>query len=186
MRLNMHRTTWLRSDFIFEKYRNTEIKKLAKNDEAMKTGARLFSAYCSVCHGSDARGAKGFPNLRDDEWLWGGSTKQIKESILNGRRASMPAWGGALGDKGVEEVSAYVMSLSGRSVDKTKAVAGKARFVMCVSCHGIDGKGNVALGAPDLTNKSWTYGGSRRPSGLRKTILLYNSCTWSLWHYAST
>jgi len=153
---------------LFEKYRNTDLKELATNDEAMKTGGRLFGAYCSVCHGSDARGAKGFPNLRDDEWLWGGNPEQIKSTILNGRHGTMPAWGGVLGDKGVEEVGAYVMSLSGRSVDKTKVAAGKARFAMCVGCHGVDGKGNVALGAPNLTNKSWTYGGS--PKSIKRSI----------------
>ena len=153
---------------LFEKYRNTGLKELATNDEAMKTGERLFSAYCSVCHGSDARGAKGFPNLRDDEWLWGGSPEQIKDSILNGRHGTMPAWSTTLGDKGVEEVSAHVMNLSGRSVDQTKAAAGKAHFAMCVGCHGVDGKGNVALGAPDLTNKSWTYGGS--PKSIQRSI----------------
>ncbi len=153
---------------LFKKYRNTALKELATNAEAIKTGKRLFGAYCSVCHGSDARGAKGFPNLRDDEWLWGGSPEQIKVSILNGRTGVMPGWHASLGDAGVEEVSAYVMSLSGRSVDQAKATAGKARFALCAGCHGVDGTGNTALGAPDLTNKSWTYGGS--PKAIQNTI----------------
>jgi cytochrome c oxidase cbb3-type subunit 3 len=149
---------------LYEKYAGTDIKALAENPEAMKTGARLFSTYCSTCHGSDARGARGFPNLRDDDWLWGGEPDQIKTTILNGRIAVMPAWGQALGEDGVVQVAEYVRSLSGKEGgDSGVLAAGKKHFdTFCVSCHGAEGKGNPMLGAPNLTDGTWLYGGSQR------------------------
>ncbi|HSJ48889.1 MAG TPA: c-type cytochrome, partial [Gammaproteobacteria bacterium] len=110
-----------------------------------------------------------FPNLRNDDWLWGGSPEAIKTSILDGRQGVMPPWGEVLGDQGVEEVTAYVLSLNGREADPQLAEAGKARFdTMCIACHGMDGKGNQAMGAPDLTNNIWLYGGS--PGAIRQSI----------------
>lgn len=147
---------------IFAKYAATDIPTLAHDAEAIKIGQRLFINYCAQCHGSDAGGALGFPNLRDGEWLYGSSPEAIQTTILYGRQGAMPAWGAALGDQGVEEVTAYVMSLSGREVDTNLATAGQARFqAMCIACHGADGKGNQLLGAPDLTNDIWLYGGSK-------------------------
>ena len=148
-------------DPIFAAYAQKEIAALVQDPQAIKIGQRLFLNYCSTCHGSDAHGNIGFPNLSDNDWLYGGEPETIKTSILDGRQGVMPAWKDALSDAGVEEVAAYVIQLSGREADSTKAAAGKARFeMMCVACHGADGTGNKALGAPNLTDKIWLYGGS--------------------------
>lgn len=154
---------------LYEGYAKQSVAELATNAEALRTGERLFVNYCSVCHGSDARGAKGFPNLRDDDWLWGGSPEAIKHSILIGRNGNMPGWKAALGgDEGVEQVTNYVLSLSGREHDAAKATAGKAKFALCAGCHGPQGTGNPALGAPNLTDNIWLYGGS--PKAITKSI----------------
>lgn len=146
---------------IFAAFAATSIPDLAKNADAMKAGERLFSNYCSQCHGSDAQGAKGFPNLADNDWLYGGAPEQIKSSILNGRNGVMPGFGAPLGEQGVENVANYVQSLSGREVDGASAEAGKATFTaMCAACHGMDGKGNQILGAPNLTDTIWLHGSS--------------------------
>lgn len=146
---------------IFTGFAKQDLESLAKDEKAIKVGQRLFLNYCATCHGSDAGGTRGFPNLSDNDWLWGGSAETIKTSILDGRVGSMPPWQSALGDQGVDEVAQYVVSLSGRQHDASKAQAGKARFeMMCVACHGMDGKGNQALGAPNLTDNIWLYGGS--------------------------
>lgn len=154
---------------LFAKYATLDIPDVASQPEALQMGERMFLNYCSQCHGSDARGAKGFPNLADGDWLYGGSPDAIQHSILNGRSGVMPALGAALGEEGTDEVVEYVLSLSGRSEDSAKAEKGKARFqIMCVACHGPDGKGNQALGAPNLTDNTWLYGGSR--GAITKTI----------------
>jgi cytochrome c oxidase cbb3-type subunit 3 len=104
----------------------------------------------------------GFPNLTDSEWLHGGTPERIEETILKGRTGAMPPWGPALGDEGVKQVATYVRSLSGQQVDQAVAAAGKVRYMtVCVACHGPEGKGNPMLGAPDLTNDIWLYGGSQ-------------------------
>lgn len=140
-----------------------EIAVIAKDKEAIKVGQRLFLQNCSVCHASDGRGGFGFPNLRDKDWLYGGSPKAIKESIMNGRHGIMPSWKKALGgEKGVKEVASYVLKLSGRRVNRLEAAAGKKKFMICAACHGAHGEGNVALGAPNLTDTYWLYGGSRK------------------------
>ncbi|ENY71043.1 cytochrome-c oxidase, cbb3-type subunit III [Aeromonas diversa] len=138
------------------------IEEIAKDPEALKVGQRLFLQNCAQCHGSDARGGKGFPNLTDGEWQWGGKPDQIKTTIMNGRHAVMAAWGETLGKDGVKEVAAYVLSLSGRTVDPVLARKGQTRFAICAACHGPEGKGGEAFGAPDLTNTTWLYGGSRQ------------------------
>lgn len=148
-------------DPIFAAYAKKDIPSLAKDSKATKIGQRLFLNYCAVCHASDAGGAKGFPNLTDKDWLWGGSASNIKTTILDGRMGVMPAWKSIIGDEGVKNVTQYVISLSGRKHDEAKAAAGKAVFgTMCVACHGADGKGNTAMGAPNLTDNTWLYGGS--------------------------
>lgn len=148
---------------IFEKYQQTEIRTLAGNEEAMETAERLFVNYCAQCHGSDARGAPGYPNLRDDDWLWGGEPEQIKETISNGRTGAMPGWEDALGEEGLFNVTEYVLSLSGRQHDSSVADKGKQRYdQLCIACHGPDGTGNVAMGAPNLTDRTWLYGGSQK------------------------
>ena len=147
---------------LYEKYRTQDIKLVAANPEALKMGQRLFMTYCTACHGSDAGGGPGFPNLRDKDWLYGGQPEHIKASIADGRSGAMPPWGAVLGNEGVHNVSEYVMSLSGRKVNAEAAVAGKEKYQqLCVACHGADGKGNVAMGAPNFTDNVWLYGGSQ-------------------------
>ena len=154
---------------IFAQFEKTPIPELASDPAAMKAGERLYVNYCAVCHGSDARGATGFPNLRDNDWLYGGSPEMIMMSIMSGRVGAMPAWGDSLGEEGVNEVATYVMSLAGRDVDTSLADAGKAKYDMfCVGCHMPDGTGNQALGAPNLTNNIWLYGGS--PRAIKETL----------------
>lgn len=155
---------------LFAQFEKTPIAELASDAAAMNAGERLFVTYCAVCHGSDARGAPGFPNLRDNDWLYGGSPEQIEATILHGRVGTMPAWEGPLGGaEGVNEVATYVMSIAGRDVDTKLAEAGKIKFDMfCVGCHMPGGTGNQALGAPNLSNNIWLYGGS--PRSIKETI----------------
>ncbi len=146
---------------IFEAYYKQPITELAKDTEALKIGQRLYSQNCSQCHGSDARGQRGFPNLTDDDWLYGGSPEKITETLINGRKAMMPAQLVAHGEDGIEELVAYVLSLSNRSdLKQTMVDAGQARFTVCAACHGQDGKGNQLIGAPNLTDQIWLYGGT--------------------------
>ncbi len=147
---------------LFAKYQSQDLVTVSQDDQAKKMGERLFLNHCSTCHGSDARGARGFPNLRDTDWLWGNSPETIKQTILDGRRGMMPAWAGPLGgEAGVTNMTEYVLSLSGRKHDAAAATAGQAQFnIFCVACHGADGKGNPALGAPNLTDKTWLHGAS--------------------------
>ncbi len=153
---------------IFDAYAARSIEDLATDAEALKVGQRLFIQNCAQCHGSDARGTTGFPNLADKDWLYGGTPEQIKETIMHGRQAvGMMAWEDALGgEQGVKDVAAYVISLSGRSVNADLAKAGKAKFGICAGCHGSDGQGSLALGlpmgAPNLSDNVWLYGGSKR------------------------
>ncbi|MGD8429371.1 MAG: cytochrome-c oxidase, cbb3-type subunit III [Ectothiorhodospiraceae bacterium] len=146
---------------LYEKYAAISIPELAKNPDAMATGRRLFANNCAVCHGSDGRGAPGFPNLADNDWLHGGSPEAIQTTLLNGRQGVMPAFGQSLGPRAVEELAAYVYSLNGRKAPADLVAAGKARFQQtCVACHGPDAKGNQTIGAPNLTDDTWLYGGS--------------------------
>ena len=148
---------------LYEKYSKEDLQVLATDREALKTGERLFVNYCSSCHGSDAGGGPGFPNLRDNDWLYGGDPQTIQTTILNGRQGAMPAWGAVLGPEGVSNAAEYVLSLSGRSTDAAAAAAGKEKFQqLCVACHGPEGKGNQAMGAPNLTDNIWLYGGSKK------------------------
>jgi len=148
---------------IFEQYAQMDIRELAGRGEAMETAERLFANYCAQCHGSDARGAPGYPNLRDDDWLWGGEPAQIKQTIMKGRSGAMPGWESALGEEGVFNVAEYVLSLSGRQHDPSVAAKGEEQYMqVCVACHGPEGKGNTAMGAPDLSDRTWLYGGSQK------------------------
>ncbi len=137
------------------------IPEIAADEDALKVGQRLFLQNCSQCHGSDARGQIGFPNLTDDAWLYGGEPQAIVNTVLHGRIGAMPAWGDAFGEQGVKEVVTYTLSLAGRKVNAREAEAGKARFAACAACHGTDGKGNPAFGAPDLTDQDWLFGDTR-------------------------
>ena len=148
---------------IYEKYQDVKITELVDNKEAIKIGERLYSTYCTQCHGSDARGVRGFPNLRDNDWLYGGSPEKIKETITNGRQGAMPGWMEQLGRDGVFDVGQYVQGLSGREIDSVTAYKGEQIFMQnCVICHGEDGKGKQDFGAPNLTDNIWLYGGSQK------------------------
>ncbi|MGI9245476.1 MAG: cytochrome-c oxidase, cbb3-type subunit III [Steroidobacteraceae bacterium] len=145
------------------------VADLAGNAQAMSTAHNLFQQNCAQCHGSDGGGARGFPNLANADWQWGGDADSVVATIANGRMAVMPPWGPVLGEQGVDEVVAYVEKLSGQPHDAALAIAGEARFQqVCSACHGVDGRGMAAVGAPNLTDNVWLYG--RDPGTLRQTI----------------
>lgn len=134
-------------------------EELAGDANAMAIGERLFMNNCAQCHGSDGRGSKGFPNLADADWLHGGAPQKIAETITQGRRGQMPPMAAAVGTPGdVKNVANYVLSLSRSPHDSLRAQLGKSKFTACAACHGIDGKGNQALGAPNLTDDTWLHG----------------------------
>jgi cytochrome c oxidase cbb3-type subunit 3 len=134
-------------------------QQLARNPQAMAIGERLFANTCATCHGADARGSKGFPNLTDRDWLWGGTPERIAETITQGRTGAMPPVAAAVGNaEDVRNVAHYVLSLSGSPHNSIAASRGRAKFAICAGCHGADGKGNQALGAPDLTDNVWLHG----------------------------
>jgi len=145
---------------LYEKYGSQSLEELNQDHDAMGTAGRLFSTNCSICHGADARGTAGFPNLPDDKCLYGGDCETIKLSITNGRNGVMPAWLPAVGEQGVAELTEYLLSLHKSPADPQLAAAGEEKFkIFCVACHGADATGNQALGAPDLTDSIWLYGG---------------------------
>ena len=147
---------------LYEEYGNQSLAALGQNRNAMGTASRLFSTNCSICHGADARGTKGFPNLRDDQWLYGGEGETIKLSISNGRNGIMPAWFASLGEAGVSELTAYLHGFQQTPENPAAAQAGEEKFkLFCAACHGADATGNQAIGAPNLTDKNWLYGGSK-------------------------
>jgi len=147
---------------IYDRFAAQDVASLAQNREALAIGQKLFLNHCAQCHASDGGGSRGFPNLTDDDWLYGGSPEAIKASITNGRNGVMPPLGAAVGDdEGSKDVAHYVLSLSGRTHDSLRAFRGKEKFsTICAACHGADGKGNQTLGAPNLTDDIWVYGGS--------------------------
>jgi cytochrome c oxidase cbb3-type subunit 3 len=154
---------------LFARMAATDIETLSRDQEALRAGHNLFVNNCAMCHGSDGRGARSFPNLTDGEWMYGGDPASIEMTITMGRTGVMPAWGPALGEEGVREVAEYVLELNGRDYDAALASAGSEKFAMfCAACHGPQGKGNQALGAPDLTNDIWLHSGSRE--GITQTI----------------
>lgn len=148
---------------LYDKFMKMDVKTVAADPEAQAMGKRLFQTYCVQCHGSDARGAKGFPNLTDNDWLYGGTPEIIKTTLDGGRHGQMPAFGAAFGEEKVKDVANYAMSLSGKKHDAERASLGKETFTaVCAACHGADGKGNQALGAPNLTDNVWLYGGTEK------------------------
>ena len=148
---------------LYDKFMKMDVKAVAADPEAQAMGKRLFQTYCVQCHGSDARGAKGFPNLTDNDWLYGGTPEIIKTTLNGGRHGQMPAFGAAFGEEKVKDVANYAMSLSGKKHDAERASRGKETFAaICSACHGPDGKGNQALGAPNLTDNIWLYGGTEK------------------------
>jgi cytochrome c oxidase cbb3-type subunit 3 len=154
---------------VFARFRDMDSAALIADADAMDTAGRLFGNNCAMCHGSDGRGAKGFPNLADNDWQWGGSYEEIITTLNDGRMAIMPPQGAVLGEDGVLEMVAYVQQLSGQKADPELAAAGQQRFMVCGACHGMDGKGNKMLGAPNLTDDTWIYGG--HPTDIEYTLL---------------
>jgi cytochrome c oxidase cbb3-type subunit 3 len=144
---------------IYQKFAAIEVEELTKNPEALAIGQKLFLNNCAQCHASDGGGSRGFPNLTDRDWLWGGDPKTIQATIAEGRTGTMPPFGGALGEQGVKDVAHYVLSLSGRTHDSLRKARGEPLFKStCVACHGAEGKGNPLLGAPNLTDGTWLHG----------------------------
>jgi cytochrome c oxidase cbb3-type subunit 3 len=141
-------------------YAARNVAELATDRAALNIGRNLFLNNCATCHGSDGGGAPGFPNLADRDWLWGGDPDTVLATVSNGRVGVMPAWGEVLGSSGVENVLAYVMSLSGRKLEAGDVGAGRQKFAeLCSACHGPDGRGNPPLGAPKNTDGIWLHGG---------------------------
>ncbi|VXB95736.1 Cbb3-type cytochrome c oxidase subunit CcoP2 [Pseudomonas sp. 8AS] len=151
---------------IYAQYAKMPIEEVAKDEKALKMGGRLFASNCSVCHGSDAKGAYGFPNLTDNEWRWGGAPADIKQTIIAGRHGMMPAQAPTIGEEGVRNAAAYVLTeLAGRKLPEGVSAdieAGRKIFSStCFACHGADGKGTPSMGAPNLTKPSaFIYGSS--------------------------
>jgi cytochrome c oxidase cbb3-type subunit 3 len=144
---------------LYAQFASKTIEQLASDDKAKAIGERLFMNNCAQCHGSDARGSKGFPNLTDKDWLHGGTPDKIIETITKGRIGMMPPMAAAVGTADdVKNVANYVLSLSGAPHDSLRAQLGKPKFAACAACHGIDGKGNQAIGAPNLTDNVWLHG----------------------------
>ena len=155
---------------IYEKFAAMEFVELSQNDEAQALGRSLFASYCTTCHGSDARGAPGYPNLTDNDWLWGNAEAELIATIGNGRQAAMPVLTPALGgDEGIDNMVKYVKSLSGGEAD-AGAMSAQPMFVaLCSVCHDVDGTGNKIFGAPNLTDDTWLYGSSAET--VRETIV---------------
>jgi cytochrome c oxidase cbb3-type subunit 3 len=146
---------------IYDKFAAADIQTLINNPEALAVGQKLFLNTCAQCHASDGAGSRGFPNLTDRDWQWGGDAKTVEQTITGGRVAAMPPWGAVLGEQGVKDVAHYVRSLSGLTNDSIRRARGEALFkANCVACHGADGKGNPAMGAPNLADATWLYGSS--------------------------
>lgn len=144
---------------VLQPFMGQDVMTVAANPDARKMGENLYLTYCSQCHGSDAKGAKGSPNLTDNQWLFGGTPDDIKASITNGHTAEMP--GGLAGDEqGAKAVANYVLSMGGKPHDAALAAAGKEKFAACAGCHGEDGKGMAAAGFPNIVDDAWQYGGS--------------------------
>lgn len=145
---------------IYAKFTAMKPEDVAKDAKAMAIGERLFMNNCSQCHGSDAHGSRGFPNLTDNDWLYGGAPETIKETITNGRHGMMPPMAAAIGGTAddVKNVANYVLSLSNSTHDAARAALGKEKFVACAACHGPEGKGNQTIGAPNLTDNIWLHG----------------------------
>jgi cytochrome c oxidase cbb3-type subunit III len=144
---------------LYDRFAAQDAVTLSRNPEALAIGQKLFLNNCAQCHASDGGGSRGFPSLADRDWLWGGTPEAIRTSIAEGRAGNMPPLGPVLGEEGVKDAAAYVLELSGNAHDSIRAARGKEKFAqICAACHGAAGKGNPALGAPDLTDRIWLHG----------------------------
>jgi cytochrome c oxidase cbb3-type subunit III len=144
---------------VYAPFAGQSAEALSQDPKAMAIGQRLFLNNCSTCHGSDARGSKGFPNLTDVDWLHGGTPEKIEETITLGRTGVMPPMAAAVGTASdISDLANYVLGLSGSPHNSIAASSGRKKFVACAACHGPDGKGNPALGAPNLADKVWLHG----------------------------
>jgi cytochrome c oxidase cbb3-type subunit 3 len=156
---------------LYAAFEAKDLRQLAGDPAARALGQKLFLNHCAQCHASDGAGSKGFPNLTDRDWLWGGEPETIKASIAAGRNGLMPPMGASLGgEEGVKDVANYVRSLSGLANDSVRTARGREKFQQnCIACHGAEGKGNPMLGAPNLTDKVWLHGSSQ--ASIVETIL---------------
>ena len=144
---------------LYAKFAGMPPEEVSKDPQALAIGDRLFMNNCAQCHGSDARGSKGFPNLTDADWLWGGTPDAIKTTLNEGRQGVMPPMAAAVGSaEDVRNLANHVLSLSGSPHDSVRAAQGRTKFVACAACHGMDGKGNTTMGAPNLTDNVWLHG----------------------------
>jgi cytochrome c oxidase cbb3-type subunit III len=158
---DLQRQAEAQAQLVLAHFKGKSVDELMTDPAALTIGRNLFANNCAVCHGSDGHGNPGFPNLSDKDWQWGGTPEQVETTITGGRQAAMVAWQGVIGDQGVEDVLAYVLSLSGRQVPTGNVAEGAKIFMTnCVACHGPDAHGNPLLGAPNLTDQTWLYGGS--------------------------
>ena len=146
---------------VFEAFAGIPLETLVTNEDALKLGRNTFMNNCTACHGSDGRGAKGFPNLTDSSWLWGGEPAQVRQTIANGRIGNMPALGAVAGPEGVEQIITFLLSPPGDT--SADVVAGQQKFMTsgCIGCHGMNAEGNPLLGAPNLRDDDWVHGNSR-------------------------
>ena len=157
--------THAKLESLYAGFRNRPLSALADDPAAVKVGRNVFANNCAACHGSDARGAVGYPNLVDADWLYGGDAETVLASIMNGRHGLMPSMSATLPGNGIEEVANYALSLSGLDHSERLAAAGKPKFeTICAACHGVEGKGNHALGAPNLTDDIWLHGNATAAS----------------------
>lgn len=144
---------------LYERFAAQDVAALAKSPEALAVGQKLFLNHCAQCHASDGGGSRGFPNLTDKDWQWGGAPETIRTTITEGRTGAMPPFGAALGEQGVKDVAHFVLSLSGQAHDSIRKARGEALYkTTCIACHGAEGKGNQAIGAPNLTDRIWLHG----------------------------
>jgi cytochrome c oxidase cbb3-type subunit 3 len=144
---------------LYRKFAALDVAALSKNPEALAIGQKLFLNNCAQCHASDGAGSRGFPNLTDRDWLWGGDAKTVEATIAEGRTGVMPPFGAALGAEGAKNVAHYVRSFSGLTTDSLRVAFGRELYQQnCVACHGAEGRGNAALGAPNLADKTWLHG----------------------------
>lgn len=154
----------------YARFHDMELSELAANDEAMAAAGNIFGNNCAACHGSDGRGALGFPNLTDDNWQYGGDEQAILMTLRQGRNGIMPAQLQILGEDGIDDMVAHVLTLSGREAPADRAARGAEKYAqVCIACHGVDGTGNQALGSPNLTDDIWLHGGS--PAQIRDTLV---------------